>query len=427
MKRRFLRQVAESFGLRGGGALISVVVSVMLARLLGPAAFGVYVFALAVVNLLAVPAQFGIGTVLIRFCSAYENEESWGLLRGLLQWSNVIVLWISLLFAGIATVVFLLWPAVLPEGDHRAIWLSLTLLPVIALGDLRSAALRGLHRFVTGQVPELIIRPAGVLLIVWALHRSSDVPIDASTAIYANLTASILAFIAGAYWLFGALPAPAKEAEAQYDRRQWRRSGGLMALSRGGRIVLERIDLIFVGSLAGAAAAGNYRVAASLSALIIFGLRAVNIVAAPQFSKLHSADHGDELLRTLKMSCVLSVALALPIVTTLVWWGEGVIRMMYGPGYAGAAVPLLILAVAQAFNAATGPVGSLLMMSGQEKWATAAVVLTLVISIPAYLLVVPRFGLLGAALVSGGGVILQNGLMAVRAWDWIVRRREAVA
>jgi O-antigen/teichoic acid export membrane protein len=102
---------------------------------------------------------------------------------------------------------------------------------------------------------------------------------------------------------------------------------------------------------------------------------------------------------------------------------------VYGKPFAGAYVPLVILALGQLFNAATGPVGSLLVMTGQEWWSMCAVVAALAVSIPAYLLLVTRFGAIGAASAAAVGLVVLNGLMAIRAWYWLglAKRQQAAA
>jgi O-antigen/teichoic acid export membrane protein len=420
--RAFARGFLGTFSLRTVGAAVSLATTVILARALGTAGFGVYAYALALVALLAVPAQFGIGTVLMRFCSAYERGQQYGLLRGLLRWSNTVVLITSLLFAAGAAAVLLLFPSLLPEGGggRTAVWLGLMLLPIVALGDLRAASLTGLHQYWKGQVPEMLVRPGGVLLIVsavWLLRPGAG--FTAGEVMVYYLAASLTAFALGAWWLWRALPAGVHQAAPETEIPVWRRAGQLLTISRGGGMMLNRIDLVFLGALAGASSAGVYRAATALASLIAFGLAAVNVVAAPNFSRLDVEKERAEMVRMLAMASKLSLACALPLVAVLVVFGRDIISVVYGKPFAGAYVPLIILVLGQLFNAATGPVGSLLVMTGQEWWSMTAVATALAVTIPAYVVLVPRFGAVGAASATATGVVVLNGIMAVRAWYWL--------
>jgi len=58
--RAFARGFVGAFALRTVGAGVSLLATVVLARALGIAGFGIYSYALALVSLLSVPAQFGV-------------------------------------------------------------------------------------------------------------------------------------------------------------------------------------------------------------------------------------------------------------------------------------------------------------------------------------------------------------------------------
>ena len=418
--RAFAGKFLGVFALRTGGAALSLIATVVLARALGTSGFGLYSYAIALIALLAIPAQFGIGTLLMRFCSAYQREQKWGLLRGLLRWANSIVLITSVLFAAAAAIVLTLFPRLLPEGGRGAVWIALTLLPIVTLGELRAASLTGLHQYRKGQLPEMFIRPGGVILIVGAVRlMRPQAAFTAAEVMLYYVAASVVAFGLGTRWLWRALPADIRQVAPETDVPEWRRIGQVLTLSRGGGMILNRIDLLFLGALAGASSTGVYRSAAALSSLIAFGLAAVNVVAAPNFSRLHVDTDRAEIKRTLIMASTLSIGCAIPIVAILIVFGRDIISLVYGRSFAGAYAPLIILALGQLFNAATGPVGSLLVMTGQEWWNMIGVTTALAVATPAYLLLVPQYGAVGAAIAAATGVVLLNGIIATRAWYWL--------
>jgi O-antigen/teichoic acid export membrane protein len=121
-----------------------------MARVLGVDSFGVYAYCLALVTLVAVPAEFGLGTVLIRFVAAYEKDQRWGHLQGLLRWSSRFVIWLSLALAVGAAVIVEVFPGLVPGENLSAFRWSLLLVPIVALAKLRTAALAG-----CGNLPSL--------------------------------------------------------------------------------------------------------------------------------------------------------------------------------------------------------------------------------------------------------------------------------
>src|SRR5690606_22963194 len=119
--------------------------SVVLARALGPSAFGTYAYVFAIVTLLALPSQVGIPTLLVRETAKAQAEEAWPRLKGLWAWATRTIVLTSAGLAIVAGVVVVL------RGDrmgHDLRWTlvaGLILVPLIALGNARGAALNGLR------------------------------------------------------------------------------------------------------------------------------------------------------------------------------------------------------------------------------------------------------------------------------------------
>jgi O-antigen/teichoic acid export membrane protein len=64
--------------------------------------------------------------------------------------------------------------------------------------------------------------------------------------------------------------------------------------------------------------------------------------------------------------------------------------------------------VAQTLNASVGPVGGVLMMTGHERWVLANTVLLGGLNAIGNYLLVPEYGIIGAAISTAGAVICWN-------------------
>jgi O-antigen/teichoic acid export membrane protein len=69
---------------------------------------------------------------------------------------------------------------------------------------------------------------------------------------------------------------------------------------------------------------------------------------------------------------------------------------------------LIILAIGQFINAATGPVNNIIIMTGRQKLNRNIMVSATVVAIMLDLILIPRFGAVGAALVNTLGVMIMN-------------------
>jgi len=122
--------------------------AVVLARALGAEGYGVYSFVFAIAALLATPAQLGLPTLLVCETANAHAAGDDRLMRGVWLWAGGLALRASVVLMLIGAVV----AAVLAGRETAGLWplwaWSLLLIPLIALGNIRGAALQGLsHGF----------------------------------------------------------------------------------------------------------------------------------------------------------------------------------------------------------------------------------------------------------------------------------------
>ncbi len=76
--------------------------------------------------------------------------------------------------------------------------------------------------------------------------------------------------------------------------------------------------------------------------------------------------------------------------------------------FVSAAGALMVLSGAQIVNVLTGPIGSVMVMSGHERLSLVLSICALIISVTACALLVPVLGLIGAAMASASALVLRN-------------------
>ncbi|NES18727.1 MAG: oligosaccharide flippase family protein, partial [Symploca sp. SIO3E6] len=154
LQSRLAKTVAGTSGLKLANIGLSFVVSVLLSRLLGAQGYGNYAYAMSWVFVLLIPATMGFKGLIVREIAINQSHQAWGLIRGILRWSNLIVLFTSFGIALLAAAVA--W-GLRGEASWETLltfWVALILLPIRAFTTLRLSAMRGLHHIVLGQLPE---------------------------------------------------------------------------------------------------------------------------------------------------------------------------------------------------------------------------------------------------------------------------------
>jgi O-antigen/teichoic acid export membrane protein len=250
--RPLLVSASATVMLQGGSLVIGFGTSVLLARFLGGEGYGQYVFALAWVGLLMIPAILGLDRFLVRGIARYEVRQEWGLMRGLLRRANQFALSISVAITIVGWIIAALW---LASPLRWPFCIAMLLIPITSLTILRQAAMQAIGRVVSGQFPEYLIRPVLILAVICALRLAGDHALTSTTALAANVTGVAVAFIVGALLLRRALPRVLRSVRPRYCTRQWLRASLPMMLISGIWMANNYVTTLIVGTGGGPPAA----------------------------------------------------------------------------------------------------------------------------------------------------------------------------
>jgi O-antigen/teichoic acid export membrane protein len=399
LKGQLLRGGVGSIAVKLGSTGLNVLLAVVMARTLGVEGFGIYSFVFAVITILAIPAEMGLPNLVVRETAKAQATGDWALMRGLWRWSTLLALGMAAALMTAGGLAAWIFAANLPEGGLSVFYWGLLLVPLVALGNLRGAAMRGLRHVVQGQLPEFILRPAFlIVLVLGAYFGLSTRAVTASDAMMLHALASLVAFAIGSWMLLRVRPG---ELTSMPDRkvhsRSWLAASLPLGLLQGMSQITSNTDTLVLGIYATPEEIGLYRVAFQGAALISIGVVVGNAVLAPYIAQMHAK--GDYArLRLLSTAAAWAISFtAFIIFIVYLIFGSGILVLFFGEEYAGAYFPLLVLGLAQLINAMTATSGLLLMMTGHEKTAAKIVAFFLVVNIGLNFLLVPLFGALGAA------------------------------
>ncbi|HJU88878.1 MAG TPA: oligosaccharide flippase family protein [Gemmatimonadaceae bacterium] len=418
---RLARGALQIFAVNAGGTLVAFVVQILLARTLGPADYGLYAYALGLMNIVLLVAKFDFENAALRFVGAYRGRREWGLLRGFLRYGHEVVVLSSLVVAAIAALIVLSTDRLTP-GESNTYLIACALLPVTAILTFKSSALQGLTRVVEAQAPGMLIRPLLFGLGVAALALGAGMRMTAALAVAANLVASILVLVLSTVFLRRGLPTDAKHAEPVYAAREWWHVAlGLLLISASQVVLSQQADVVVVGSIVDKVAAGHYNAASQLATLVNFGVTAVLFITAPMISELHARGGHQELQRLVTMATRANLLASVPVFFALLLAG-GLALGLYGPTFRDAYPVLVILGVSQLAVALVGSLSGFLMsMTGNQNAAAVVIGGSAALNIVLTVILTPIFGLIGTATATLIGTLTRSVLLTL-----LVRRRLAV-
>lgn len=371
------------------GTMATFAVGVVLARWLGPTGYGVYGSAIAIVTLLAVPAQLGLPLLATREVSATRGRGTSAEVAAIGWWFTGLVVVASTALA----LALWLFKGLLPldPAIRSAIPAVSILLPALALSGLAAGLLRGQERVVTSQFLDVLLRPLAFLaaLLAWS-H-----PLGSTQALGAQVLATMFIAVLGFFLFFRRLPMRISGGAGRL--RGWTAAALPMALMEAMRAIEGGYAVLIAGHAASIADAGLLRVAIASSILVSLPISLQSIVTGPFLARAHADDEPERLGRIVAASTVFMSAMVACALLVLAVIGQWAIPFAFGQAFAPAYAPLMILGANHLLAALIGPSVMLLSMTGDERIVARAYIVSVLSAVVAAFLMTPMFGVAGTA------------------------------
>ncbi len=412
-----LRQLAQaavgSFGLSVLNTAATLVTTVLLARVLGVTDYGVFAFVTATVTLLAVPAIVGVDRLLVRDVAVFSEQRMYGMARGLVRRAAQLVLAISVSIAlASAAIAWFLAGGVVTLAV-LTFWVGVAGLPVLALLRVVQSALMGLGHVVAGQSGELLVRPFIFLGLMLPTLVLTSGQLSAPGAVGLSSLSVVVACAAGIVLLRARTPQSMRTATPEYRTRNWAISAVSLGFLSAAAIINTQTGVVLLGAMAGPEPAGLYAVAQRGAVLVAFPLAAVGTSIAPLAARLWTSNERDHLQRLVTLSARGALLAALPVAGAFILFGPQILAFFFGSGFAAAALALSIVSVGQVVNTATGSASVLLVMTGNQRLAGLGITVGATVNIVVTVLLIPAFGVEGAAIAATISLILSNVLLVL--------------
>ncbi len=413
-KARTQRDAVTAFGVRCGSAAVLYLSQVVLARWMGSNQYGIYVFVWTCVLWLGGLADLGLSITSIRLIPHYRETGNLALLRGLIRGSRLAAFGVGAAMAAVGLVILWLFQP-LEEQYMMPASLGLLCLPLYAVTQVQDGMAKGFAWMAVSLVPPYILRPTLLLLAMVAAHFAG-LPVEATSAAGAAIVATWAAGAIQTLLLNRRLEGAVTEGERRYAFKAWILAALPLLVMAGSDLTLQSADVLIVSRYMTPTDVAIYFAAAKTMALIMFVHYAVGSAVANRFAALHA--RGDkEALRAFARDAVNwtfwpSLAAAILLLTLglpLLW--------LFGPQFVAGYPVMLILVVGFLFRSSMGPAEYLLNMLGEHKVCAAVLFATAMLNIALNLVMVPAFGLVGAATATS------LALVAAALMHYVVVRR----
>jgi O-antigen/teichoic acid export membrane protein len=392
----------------------NLVVQILIVRYLSKADYGAFAYALSLVAVGTSIATFGLDRSITRFVPIYEEQRNYPKLFGTVVLAFGTVLSLGLL---IVVVVFGL-DAVLDGsliGDEQAVSILLILVlltPLNALDGLLMGMFAVFSKpraiFFRRHVLTPTLRLAIVLLLVLG---NQDV-----------------FFLAGGYVFAGAL------GVAIYSIMLYRtlRSEGLLErfslptvqiparevfgftipllTSDLVYMTMNTSDVILLGHFGGADDVADFRVIWPAAHLNQTVMASFTLLYTPVAARMFARNDREGINKLYWQTAIWIAVLTFPIFALTFSLAEPVTETLFGSRYADSATYLTLLSLGYYFNAALGFNGLTLKVYGRLRYVVSINVVAALVNLGLNLILIPRYGPLGAAIGTCFTLIVHNFL-----------------
>ncbi|MBS3648005.1 lipopolysaccharide biosynthesis protein [Pseudaminobacter sp. 19-2017] len=402
-----------AFTIRVVSAAIAFVSQVLLARWMGGFEYGIFVLVWTAMVIAGSVACFGFHTSVIRFIPEYRDKGMLAELRGVLLTSRRLVLFLSTGLALVAmAAVWLASDRIEPYYVVPFI-LGLFCVPMIALSDLLQGVARAYSWGISALAPTYITRPV-LILAFMAGALALSYPPTAEIAIWSAILGTYATTIIQLAETTADVDAKLPPGPRTVHLRTWIIVSLPIFLIEGFSFLLTNADVLMVGLFLPPNEVGIYFATVKTLALVHFVYFAVKAGVAQRYSQFA---HGDKerLAEFARETAAWTFWPSLLMGGAVLLIGDFMLKL-FGPGFE-AGYPLLFpLVFGVVARASVGPSESLLTMSDHQNICAVIYAVTLVVNVALSVILIPRFGLWGAAFANAASMTFEAAVLSFTAW-----------
>jgi O-antigen/teichoic acid export membrane protein len=400
----------------------------LVARLLGPAALGVFSVAWATTDLVSKIGIFGLDDTIITFIARAEAAGDRARSRALFHLAVFLGVVQCAILAAVSILVVRLFGDRMSLDPQMVAALSVMFcaMPVIALYRINTAVSRGMkvmrHDIFSRGLTETVMTTLGFLGALWFGFKTFGPEI----AVIAGMGTSGLVAFALAASLFRSAPPRTHSLSYRAEARRLLAYAAPISAYDLLNAIIVRLDVIMLGCFVGRAPGVTLTTLGIYSAAVevACGLRKINQAFNPIFAPIVAGltIDGDQEHAAMAFSRVSQWMLwiLLPLVAVMTFAGSWILTL-YGPAFAQGGLWLAIIALACATNAFVS-LAEVVIMVQKPRLNLLNSIITCVVALMANLWLISRFGVTGAAF----GILLPyvlQGILRYRALRMVFRWR----
>ncbi len=405
------------YALRVGGALLAFILQVFLARWVGKFEYGIFAFTWSCVIILGEVLNFGFYHLIQRLIHEYEVKKQFDMLRGAIWGASGVIAIASTAITVIVILTLYLAQGTswLPEHYVLPLIIGALSLPAFAFADYLSGIGRAHGWMTLAFAPTALFRPIVIIsLLVGFLALGFGA--TATTAMIAATSAIWLTMILALVCTAKDLPKVQVQGPRAYDLKIWLVAALPMMLVSSFELMLFNVDVLMISRYLPTDQTGLYFAATKIMSLVVFLNFAVGSAFSASYALHHAANEAEQLKQSIRRSASLTFYPSL-IMLIAIFVFKDLLLSFFGQAFIEASYVILPLSIGLVMRALVGPGERILMMTGQQYRCAAIYLLTVITDIILNIILIPEFGLLGAAIATAISFAQMSLLLLIVIWQ----------
>lgn len=366
--------------------IISLVVTIYLARYLGTIGFGKYSFVFSYLAFFGIISDLGFYAILVREMS--RDSSNVPKLIG-----NAFVIRSILTFFAVVLSITVITLTSYPSDTTTYVYIAAFTLLFTSFSDLYTTIFQANLRMEYSIIAKLVFKVLSTSLILWIIFSHGTLMQVMIALVFSEMVKTLIIFSFSKKFV---------KQRFEIDFRLWKyllKEALPIALSSVIWIIYYQMDIVMLSAMKGDAAVGIYSAAYKLFEASSLIPHAFMISLFPIMSALFKTSK-DRLVKSYKLALKYLLIIALPIAIGITLLANKIILLIYGTEFANSATVLQILTWTLVFTFVNFLLLQLLTSIDKQKLNTISTGTCAIVNVILNFVLIPVFSYNGAAIAT---------------------------
>ena len=359
-----------------------------ISRILNPTGIGLTSFFSSIGNYGILLASLGISTYGIKAVASVRDDRD--------KLSKVVqeLMIINVAMSIITTVILLFMTIFITQLNREFSLLLITCGTILSSPFALNWLYSGMEEYTYITTRSVVFKILSLILIFLLVKRPEDYIVFASISLFSSLSSNILNLWHSRHFINIKLY---KNLQFKHHfKPMWYLFASLLAVN-----IYTNLDTVMLGFINGNEDVGYYSVASKVKWILLSLITSISAVLLPRLSFYISKNDTSNFRKILKESSAVIFFIAIPLMVFFIVEAKDSILLLGGSQYLPATLAMQILMpilLISGFSNITG--NQILIPMNREKYFMVAVTIGAVINLILNLLLMPKFGIIGASVAT---------------------------